>query len=344
MSKSTISSAIATVAAANTSAASLVVSKLLGKAAINAIFENPTVKEGLLLTGAMLGVASTADEKRAHGKVLNELAFGMAVHTADEVLRACEEAEVFTNKDVKYAAADSDVVFTSPQLLNLINTAKSESKEGERLFCLAAPAVIPATPAEAPNAVKKSETKATPDKAKVISPEEVSVKLDLSKVVVSVPKADEKIELVCAICGQKLTKQKEMKPFVAPNDGLDSEDEIKYNGSYLCAKHHSRLNSDHAQRKAAVAKDAAREKKMNGLITELEELKGKVASETTELAEAEAAVSLIDNAIVKEGAEKQLEERRLCLAKTSRLLTQKEAQYLQLQNSAIKAAKYSSSK
>ena len=343
MSKSTISSAIATVAAANTSAASLVVSKLLGKAAINAIFENPTVKESLLLTGAMMGVASTADETKAHGKVLNELAFGMVVHTADEVLRACEEAEVFTDKDVKYAASDSDAVFTSPQLMNLISTAKSESKEGERLFCLASPTVIPA-PAAAPNAVKKAEDKATPDKAKVITPEEVSVKLDLSKVVVSAPKADEKIELVCAICGQKLTKQKEMKPFVAPNDGLDSEDEIKYNGSYLCAKHHSRLNSDHAQRKAAVAKDAAREKKMNGLITELEELKGKVASETAELVEAEAAVSLIDNAIVKEGAEKQLEERRLCLAKTFRLLTQKEAQYLQLQNSAIKAAKYSSSK
>ena len=333
---STIATAAATVAKSNLSAAGVVMAKLLGKAAVSAIFDNPTVKDTLIVAGAVNTIAALADSNKTHGALLNDISFGMSLHAADEVLRACEEADVFKDKDVKYAAEDVADVFVSPQLLDMIRNAK----EGERLFCTAASTPIVAAPnavdtpkAEAP-AATAPKAEATKDKAKVISGPAVDVKIPVA----TKPAAPAKVELVCAVCGTPLTKEKDKVPFLVLRDGYESAEELKYDNKLLCAKHRDRFVQDHTQRKAA---DERQQKKEDALVTEIEELKGKIATETQGVAQAKEAVALVEDKDIRASISKTIEDRQLCVSKTARLLGQKENQLKQLRKSSQYSSKAS---
>lgn len=316
MSHNYLHDAFATVLASNNSAVKLNAAKILGGAALKAVFDNPTVRDSVLVAGSMLSIAGLSDEETAHGKLLRDVAFGMSLHAADEVLRKCDEEGAWEAEATPTTFGDTKAVITEVFKSEALKSVLGDDTKPVRFSKQNQTKSVAQVE---PKNAKANTVEEPKPMVKVISGPEVANKIDLVPVK---PTEVTKEDLFCAYpgCGIKLVKAKDRKQYHAPQDEYATEQMKTLDGSYVCKIHQKALKDSYDKNKAAARREQERETKRAGYVEELTNLTAEMAEENKALAASEAAVNKLPEGPIKEAGTKELEKMRQSKqAKTKRI-------------------------
>ena len=220
----------------NLSAARVVSMKLAGDAALKTISSNPSLVSNLSMTAAMTTAASITDEETLHGKLMRELAFGMAMATVDKVLETVDQNGVFqvSNEDI---AVELDREFWKKT--GFVPRDPNSTIKFNRAAKTSAATVLPK------NAINKKNNTAVKVEVKIPLPtaEDIAAKEEVANVTAT---ANAKIptvrvnEVVCPMCGRN-TRVKKMREFKPPFPDLATPEMKEYIGTKICTQCNSTL-------------------------------------------------------------------------------------------------------
>lgn len=245
----------------NLSAAKMISLKIVGDAAMDAAFSDPTLMKRLTVTEAMTLAASVTDDTTLHGKLMRELAFGMNMSTVDKVLEIMDQAGVFQVKDEDLK---EEMVREFWKKTGFISTDPNSTVKFNKAAKTSATTVLPK------NAIKKNNVSA---KTEVVIPlptaEDIAAKEEVSKVEAAAVAKSTTIradEVVCPVC-KRNTKVKKMRVFKPPFPAMATEEMKLYIDAQICAQCNSTFvdqnKRDEKAHRAQVEADRKIEEKTN---------------------------------------------------------------------------------